>query len=264
MYCIYQITNKINGKRYIGQHKYEDESNPMGRYKGSGVLLHRAYKKYGVENFETKVLYSKIRYKETVDAMEIWAIEKYKPEYNIAKGGQGGGYEKPLSTRIKLSKAAKGRKLSEETKKKISESNKGKHKRPHSEEARKRMSLAKKGKPSPKRGCNLSDETKRKISEAQKGRPGISRPWTPEMREKLEGRKRSAEARKRMSDSHKNKAPWNKGKTGIGGYKLSEETRKKMSEAQKGKHPSEETLKKLSESHKGKHWKLVDGKRVWF
>lgn len=26
MYCIYQITNKINGKRYISQHKYEDES----------------------------------------------------------------------------------------------------------------------------------------------------------------------------------------------------------------------------------------------
>ena len=35
MYCIYQITNKINGKIYIGQHKYEDESNPMGKYKMS-------------------------------------------------------------------------------------------------------------------------------------------------------------------------------------------------------------------------------------
>ena len=34
MYCIYKITNKINGNRYIGQHKYEDESNPMGKYKG--------------------------------------------------------------------------------------------------------------------------------------------------------------------------------------------------------------------------------------
>ena len=29
MYCIYRITNKINGHIYIGQHKYEDESNPM-------------------------------------------------------------------------------------------------------------------------------------------------------------------------------------------------------------------------------------------
>ena len=90
MYCIYQITNKINGKRYIGQHKYEDESNPMGKYKGSGLNLQRAYKKYGIENFETEILYRRVRDKATIDAMEIWAIEKYKPEYNIAKGGSGG------------------------------------------------------------------------------------------------------------------------------------------------------------------------------
>lgn len=25
-----------------------------------------------------------------MDAIEIWAIEKYKPEYNITKGGSGG------------------------------------------------------------------------------------------------------------------------------------------------------------------------------
>lgn len=90
MYCIYKITNKINGHHYIGQHKYEDESNPMGKYKGSGKILWLAYKKYGIENFETEIIYKRIRDKETVDAMEIWAIEKYKPEYNIAKGGDGG------------------------------------------------------------------------------------------------------------------------------------------------------------------------------
>ena len=90
MYCIYRITNKINGHIYIGQHKYEDESNPMGKYKGSGKILWLAYNKYGFENFETEILYKRIRDKETVDAMEIWAIEKYKPEYNITKGGSGG------------------------------------------------------------------------------------------------------------------------------------------------------------------------------
>lgn len=90
MYCIYKITNKINGHYYIGQHKYEDESNPMGSYKGSGKILWLAYNKYGFENFETEIIYKRIRDKETVDAMEIWAIEKYKPEYNITKGGSGG------------------------------------------------------------------------------------------------------------------------------------------------------------------------------
>lgn len=90
MYCIYRIINKINNHTYIGQHKYTDESNPMGKYKGSGKLLKFAYKKYGLSNFETEILYRRIRDKETVDAMEIYAISKYKPEYNIAKGGSGG------------------------------------------------------------------------------------------------------------------------------------------------------------------------------
>lgn len=112
LYCIYRITNKVNGKTYIGQHMYTNETNPMGRYKGSGKLLRLAYKKYGLENFETEILYSRIRDKSTVDAMEIWAIEKYKPEYNIAKGGTGGITWKGECPR-------KGIKLSEEHKSKM-------------------------------------------------------------------------------------------------------------------------------------------------
>lgn len=116
MYCIYQITNKINGNRYIGQHKYVDESNPMKGYKGSGLLLWEAYKKYGMDNFETEVLYSRIRDKSTVDAMEIWAIAKYKPEYNIFKGGTGGVVWKGESP-------MKGRHHSVEARRKMSEDN---------------------------------------------------------------------------------------------------------------------------------------------
>lgn len=56
MYCIYKVTNLLNNKTYIGQHKYEDENNPMGYYKGSGKLLHLAYNKYGFENFKIEVL----------------------------------------------------------------------------------------------------------------------------------------------------------------------------------------------------------------
>lgn len=114
MYCIYRITNKINGKTYVGQHKYKDESNPMGCYKGSGKILWQAYDKYGFDNFETEILYSRIRDKSTVDAMEIWAIKKYKPEYNIAKGGTGGatriGYKTRQETKDRISATQKGRK----------------------------------------------------------------------------------------------------------------------------------------------------------
>lgn len=48
---IYKITNELNGKIYIGQHKachFED------RYWGSGKLIKYAIKKYGVENFRGK------------------------------------------------------------------------------------------------------------------------------------------------------------------------------------------------------------------
>lgn len=90
MYCIYKVTNKVNNHIYIGKHKYTDETNPMGRYKGSGTLLKLAYKKYGMDNFTIDVLYKRIRDEDTANAMEAWAITKYKPEYNIAAGGNGG------------------------------------------------------------------------------------------------------------------------------------------------------------------------------
>ena len=90
MWTIYLITNNTNGKRYIGQHKYADKSNPMKRYDGSGVLLKNAYRKYGKENFTKEILVDEITSKEMADALEIAYIREYQPEYNISKGGTGG------------------------------------------------------------------------------------------------------------------------------------------------------------------------------
>jgi len=72
------------------------------------------------------------------------------------------------------------------------------------------------------------------------------------------GFKHSEEARKKMSEGHKGKQPWNagkkdlqvawnKGKTGI----YSEETRKKISEATKKAMSNPEIRKKLSQAKKG-------------
>ena len=47
-YYIYRITNNINHKTYIGQHKYYKSLLVEDGYMGSGVLLRKAHK--GVKN----------------------------------------------------------------------------------------------------------------------------------------------------------------------------------------------------------------------
>ena len=79
-----------------------------------------------------------------------------------------------------------------------------------------------------------------------------------------EGKLKSAETRKRMSDANKGD------KNPMFGKNLSAETKQKMSEAKKGKHPSAESRQKMSEAKKGKlgpnrgkHWHLENGKHVY-
>lgn len=162
-----------NNKRYIGQHRYVDEKDPMCYYNGSGILIKKAIKKYGIENFKKEVLYMRIKTQETANAVEIWAIEKYKPEYNIAKGGYGGntglnpmlGKHCSDSTKKKISEANKGKKRSLETKRKISEAKKGNKNflgKQHTDEYKRKMSERMKGR-------IVSEETRRKLSESHKG-----------------------------------------------------------------------------------------------
>lgn len=49
----YKITNTVNGKFYYGVHNTDNLSDG---YMGSGVRLHRAFKKYGKENFKKEIL----------------------------------------------------------------------------------------------------------------------------------------------------------------------------------------------------------------
>ena len=95
-----------------------------------------------------------------LEAKYVTQKEIYDPLcYNIKTGGeQNVIYTKEHRERISKSMTGKHWKLSEETKRKMSEAKKGKL----SEETKRKMSEAKKGK--------LSEETKRKMSEAQRGK----------------------------------------------------------------------------------------------
>ena len=88
---IYKITNKINGRWYIGKHNGSDPA-----YFGSGKLLKQAVEKYGKENFEHIILEE---VESDINDREQYWIDKTDAvndpmSYNLAKGGEGGDLSK--------------------------------------------------------------------------------------------------------------------------------------------------------------------------
>ena len=88
-YYIYKITNKLNGKIYIGQHK-QISASEVDTYMGSGNLIKGAISKYGEQNFTKEILEECT--KETKDEREIFYISKFNSlapnGYNLTGGGQ--------------------------------------------------------------------------------------------------------------------------------------------------------------------------------
>lgn len=87
-YFVYQITNILNGKIYVGAHKGE----PDDGYMGSGTHISRAIKKYGLQNFKKEIL------KECATQEEMYLEEAKivtqefvdrEDTYNITLGGYG-------------------------------------------------------------------------------------------------------------------------------------------------------------------------------
>ena len=73
----YMVTNKINGKVYVGSHCWKGEGIDPNYY-GSGTAITRAVKKYGKDNFQVEVLY----YYETVEECRA-DEERILTEYNV-------------------------------------------------------------------------------------------------------------------------------------------------------------------------------------
>lgn len=85
---IYITTNKLNGKKYLGQRKY---SKGWENYLGSGVIFVQALKKYGKQNF-TREIIAEAYSTDELNKLEEKFIKEYNccesdKWYNIRAGG---------------------------------------------------------------------------------------------------------------------------------------------------------------------------------
>lgn len=132
-HSIYRITNKVNGKHYVGQTKnvrnrwnrhkeLQKKANDANyKYRKFIQVIHYALAKYGLENFEFVVVEEVETQEQANDREEHWARElnSYAPSgYNVTKCGE----HKALSeeTKRKISEAQKGRKVPKHRKQQIS------------------------------------------------------------------------------------------------------------------------------------------------
>lgn len=166
MHYLYKITNIIDGRVYIGQSNKETERWRQHKYfarKNPVQYIHHAMVKHGIDNFIYEVIVM-CRTSEDANYAEVELIKQYNSRnkefgYNLAPGG-----ETPWNLGLpKELNPLTGVPRSEETRKKISESNMGKIMPPCSEERKKKMS-------DKYIGRTLPEEWKNKIGEGNTGK----------------------------------------------------------------------------------------------
>jgi group I intron endonuclease len=160
---IYKITNQFYGKSYIGMTQVPIAQRwrrhiSDARY-GSRFLFHKAIRKYGPDAFKiSKIAYGSSR--EELARLETRYIKELNTKvpngYNLADGGEGiGNFSDECNQRRR--EALIGHVMSEETRRKISESLTGRRGAYVRDAAhRLKMSAATKGKPHHRNGERLS------------------------------------------------------------------------------------------------------------
>lgn len=229
-------------KRWVRHRSQLDANTHHSKY------LQRVYNKYGKDSLTFEVV--EFCEKNQLLAREQHYLDELKPIFNSYKvAGSPFGFKHSEETKRKISELQKGRKVnfSEQGKANIIAA----LKKPRSEETKRKMSEAAKKrnndylrKPeviekvaAKHRGMKRSEETKQKISEAKKGKK-----MPKDSTEKMIKRMRSEEMRKLLSEKAKNRHSKNKGR------KMSDEQKAKISAARKGKRLSEEHKRKIRES----------------
>ena len=137
---IYKMTNKVNGKVYIGQTTRELDERTKEHIRHNEIIVDKAIQKYGIENFTVE----QIDLAENIDELnqkEMYWIEHYDciiPKgYNQCYGGNNTcGYHHKEESKQKMS--------IKKSQNYIGEGNPF-YNKTHSEESRKKMSEARKG-----------------------------------------------------------------------------------------------------------------------
>ena len=78
--CIYMYINKINNKKYVGQTKdffdrhrrHIQSSFNKNAKRDYNTPFHRAIRKYGIENFDIKILAENIQTQEKINEYEVF------------------------------------------------------------------------------------------------------------------------------------------------------------------------------------------------
>jgi group I intron endonuclease len=190
IWSIYIVTNKFNGKQYVGiSKKLKRRWQEHLAANGSAPALHSALKKYGKDAFVFSHICDAFDF-EAACNLERMLIQQHNTKtpygYNLTDGGEGVAgrpmTEEDKEVRRIATKAfvnslspedrssmfgTKGRKFTPEQIEKIRASNIGKNLgKKHSEETRQKMSAVHKDRPRKP----MSEETKEKIRQALLGR----------------------------------------------------------------------------------------------
>ena len=178
VFSIYKATNKVNGKIYIGfdsnwpNRQWKHHTNyKTPKHPQYNCLFYKAIRKYGLKNFEWEVICQSKNGQYLLNEMEPYFIKQYdtfgKHGYNMTSGGEGAlGCKRSLETKEKMSLWQKGIPKSEEHKIQLKIA---RNKRPlHSEETKKKISLSHKGRNYLHKKLPKSEETKKKMSSSAK------------------------------------------------------------------------------------------------
>lgn len=129
-YVVYEIINKVNGKKYIGCTSNFNKRKTLHKSKlnnniHNNLHLQSAWNKYGCNNFEFSII-EILNNKESMFELEEDLIDHFSEKfYNLHKGGCGGiTWNKSSSNASliinKISKTHKGKPKSKEHKAKLS------------------------------------------------------------------------------------------------------------------------------------------------